>query len=229
MIFNLFEDDNNLLKEIQKTAERCKPYAERIVAAEHAVVDVARHNWADILFSERIMTKIRHKISNGEIVYNKKLGHVTNANVVPIPIKQWVLQINYAKGIDNKQPVLYHYDAPDYVVVMLINKCEDKGGLLLARDTEDGETSIKLKEPGDTVILHGRQVEHCVTKLEDPNSERITLIMSLVDIENSPENVELNLIKDRINKHVIKDWLQWHTNFNTKNPETLLGELLSKL
>jgi predicted NACHT family NTPase len=88
---------------------------------------------------------------------------------------------------------------------------------------------VKLTCPGDTVILHGRQVEHCVTKLENEGSERITLIMSLVDIENSPENVELNLIKDKINKYVIKDWLQWHTNFNTKSPDFLLGELLSKL
>lgn len=229
-VFNLFEDDMSLLTEIQKSAQRSKPYTERIVAAENAVVDLARHNWADILFSERIMAKIRHKISSGEIIYNRKTGHVANANVVPIPIKQWVLQMNYAKGTDTKQPVLYHYDAPDYVVVMLINECDDPGGLLLARDLDtDEETSVKLTNPGDTIILHGRQVEHCVTKLEKEDSERITLIMSLVDIENSPENVELNLIKDKLTKRVISDWLQWHVNFNTKSPDMLIGELLSKL
>lgn len=229
-VFNLFEDDMALLKEIQKTADRSKHFAERIVAAENAVVDLTHHNWSDILFSERIMNKINHKIQNGDIVYNQKLGLPENTKVVPIPIKQWALQMNYAKGTDKKQPVLYHYDSPDYVVVILINKCDDEGGILLARDNEgSSETEVKLSNPGDTIILHGRQVEHCVTKLQRVDSERTTLIMSLVDVENSPENVELNLIKDKLNKHVIKDWLQWHTNFNTKTPEFLLGELLSKL
>lgn len=50
-IFNLFEDDNELLAEIQKTAHRSKPYTERIVSAEHAIVDIIHHNWADKLFS----------------------------------------------------------------------------------------------------------------------------------------------------------------------------------
>jgi hypothetical protein len=53
--------------------------------------------------------------------------------------------------------------------------------------------------------------------------------MSLVDIENSPENVQLDLVHDKINKHVIKDWLAHHVNFNTKSPENIIGELLSKL
>lgn len=55
------------------------------------------------------MNKIKHKIETGEIVYNKKLGHVKNANVQPIPIKQCVLHMNYATGTDSKQHVLYHY------------------------------------------------------------------------------------------------------------------------
>lgn len=113
---------------------------------------------------------------------------------------------------------------------MLIQDCDDEGGLLLARDHDDGtETVIKLKKQGDTIIMHGKSVEHCVTKLKNPNSERITLVMSLVDIEKSPENVELNLIRDKVTKHVIKDWLTWHSSFNTKSPEMILGELLSKL
>lgn len=230
-VFDLFEDDQELLKNIQRTADKMKPFRERIVAAENAVVDLHHHNWTDELFSDRFINKIRNRIDNGNIVYNKSTGLIVKTNVNPIPIKQWALQMNYAYGSDTKQPVLYHFDSPDYVVVILVKDCDDIGGQLVARDTNDptDEKYINLKKAGDTIILHGKEVEHCVTQLQNKSSERITLIMSLVDIDNSPQNVQLDLVPNKINRHVIKDWLIHHVNFNTKTYDVLIGELLSKL
>ena len=121
-VFNIFEDDQALLASIQRTAEKVRPFAERIVAAQRAVVDLCAHNWTDELFSDRILNKIRHRISNGDIIYNKQIGLLENTNIHPIPIEQWVLQLNYAKGTDEAQPVLFHYDAPEFVCVMLVNR-----------------------------------------------------------------------------------------------------------
>lgn len=230
MIFNIFEDDPSLLQEIQITSAKMRPYTKRVVAAQKAIIDLSSHNWADRLLSEPMMNKIRHKINSKQYIYNKEIGPPENPNIQPIPISQWVLQMNYARGGDIKQPVLYHFDSPDFVVVILLKDCDDPGGTLLAR-TSIGteEEKVQLKKAGDTIILNGKNVEHCVTRLEKEDSERITLIMSLVDIENSPENVALDLIEDKINKHVIRDWLQWHLSFNTKSHDMLIGELLSKL
>jgi hypothetical protein len=47
------------------------------------------------------------------------------------------------------------------------------------------------------VIVHGKEVEHCVTKLENADSERITLVMSLVDI-GTALNVKISEIKDML-------------------------------
>jgi hypothetical protein len=144
LVFNIFEDDVKLLSDIQRTAEKMRPFTERIVAAENAVVDLFHHNWADELFSDRILNKIRNRISNGNIVFNKQIGLPDKINVQPIPIKQWALQMNYARGVDKKQPVLFHFDAPNFVVVILIKDCDDPGGKLIARDGEE-ELEVSLR------------------------------------------------------------------------------------
>ncbi len=228
-VFNFFEDDLNLLKDIQKTAKKMKTFGEPIIAAKHAIIDLGFHNWADEMLSHKYLDKIQTKINNDQYIFNSESGKCENINIRPIPIQQWALQINYAFGDDVKKPINWHYDTPDFVVVILLNNCNDEGGILKARVGFGEELELKLKSAGDAVILNGANVEHCVTQLKNIDSERITLILSLVDINKNPKNVKLDFIPNKINKKVIKDWLGYHYINKTMTNQEIINELICKL
>lgn len=217
-MFRLFESDDPLLLEIQNSMRELAHSSGPIVAAKHSVVDLyEKTTWAKELLSYQgtYLSLINHNVRAGNV-----LGDIPENYLIPYPIKEWVLQLNYTVYGD-KEPVAAHYDTPDYVCVCLLEDFPmGFGGELCTKDKE-----ISLSKAGECVVINGSKVLHWVNQSRNPDLIRKTLVISLIDDRCRVVVDHMKTIK----KATIKDWLEWHDRQETMTAKEMVKTLISKL
>lgn len=213
-MFKLFDSCDPLLVELQQTAKVKFNESSKVVAAKKAVVDLSHFNWAKKLLDTngQYMELINENCRKGNLV-----GSKPNNYLIPYPISQWQLQINYSLPED-KSPVVPHFDTPCYVCICLVEDFpENMGGELCIKNKE-----LLLTKAGECIVVHGSQVEHWVNNVKAP---RTTLIISLLDKRDKVVIDHMNPMR----MDVVKDWVNWHRNNKTKSDKEIVDTLISKL
>lgn len=220
-MFRLFESpDDPVLIGLQNTANSNIGNGSKVVAAKNSIVDLAHNDWAKRLLSyhEPYLERINYNVRSGNVV-----GAIPENYLIPYPISQWVLQINYS-NYGEELPILPHYDTPDYVCVCLLEDFpEGHGGVL---KTELDNQEYHLSKAGECVVLNGGKVKHWVTSNTNPNTVRKTLVISLMDDRHQKIKIDH---MEPIRLDVIKDWLNWCTEHNVLTPNEIVKTLMSKL
>lgn len=219
-MFRLFESPTDpLLIELQQTADNNMFNGTKVVAAKHSIVDLTTHDWAKRLlsFNEPYLERINHNVRAGNVV-----GAIPSNFLIPYPISQWVLQINYS-FFGEDSPVLPHYDTPDYVCVCLLEDFPNGSGGVLK--IEDGSQEFHLSKAGECVVLNGSKIKHWVTPVTNPDFIRKTLVISLMD--DRKQVIKLDHMEPRLD--VIKEWLVWNNDNNVLTPRDMVKMIISKL
>ena len=220
-MFKLFESpDDPVLRELQETANSNRHKGTPVVAAKNSIVDLVDHTWAKRLLShnEPYLERINHNVRAGNVV-----GAIPSNYLIPYPISQWVLQINYST-FGEQMPVEPHYDTPDYVCVCLLEDFPmGYGGIL---KTESDNQEYHLSKAGECVVLNGSKVKHWVTQNDNPYTVRKTLVISLMD--NRHQVVKLDHMNP-IRPDVVREWLTWCTEHKVMTPSEMVKTLISKL
>lgn len=218
-MFRLFESsDDPMLLEIQRSTRHLASTGEPIVAAKHSVIDLhEKTTWAKELLSYqgKYLSIINNNVRAGNV-----LGDVPENYLIPYPIKEWVLQLNYTV-CGEAEPVVAHYDTPDYVCVCLLEDFPmGFGGELCTKDKE-----ISLSKAGECVVINGSKVLHWVNQSTNPDVIRKTLVISLID---DRRRVVVDHMKP-IKPSTIKDWMEWHNRQGTMSSQEMVKTLISKL
>jgi hypothetical protein len=220
-MFNLFYSvDDRVLCGLQKTADAMALSATEVVAAKKSVIDLHGEWWANQLLSYNgpYLSRINDAVRSGNVI-----GSVPSNFLVPYPITQWVLQINYGIYGVNGPPVIPHFDTPDYVCVCLLEDFPvGFGGEL---HTKCGQ-KVVLSKAGECVVINGSQVEHWVTNNTNPHVVRKTLVISLMD--DKKKIIKLDHVGyPRVD--VIKDWINWTVRTKSLSYTDIVTTLISKL
>ena len=217
-MFRLFETPNDpVLLEIQSTANSNFGKGTQIVAATNSIVDLAHTSWAKRLlsFNEPYLDRINNNVRSGNVV-----GKIPDNYLIPYPISQWVLQLNYSVAGD-ECPVEPHFDTPDYVCVCLLEDFPMGHGGVLKTDTQE----FRLSKAGECVVLNGSKIKHWVTSNKNPDVVRKTLVISLLD--NRQKVIKLDHMAPRLD--VIKEWLSWCQEQKVMSSSDMVKTLISKL